>query len=341
MDSLKFGALMLGDTRRLDEVTTPMIDVLRRRQDFWLLQWTLLESAYVPTADARWDDGTRRLEEALESNRRLGDLVSRGLILDALTRLERSRGDYARALSVGADSVAITRDASGALWLGWTTTMLGLVLADLRAWPEALGRLEAALEAADRIGVRAQLFGVLGPLAWARLQAGDGTGAAAAAERWDAVAAEVRVPPGQAHLYQRQSYTDRARVALALGDVDRAEAIVRGLLGPLERSGIRDGLADTYGVLAGCAEARGELAVAEELLARGLEAAGEDGLPAARLSLRIALARVTGSAEHKRAAQDLVDAIAGSVGDEALAERFRSAALGELEGPARLAAEQR
>jgi hypothetical protein len=130
-------------------------------------------------------------------------------------------------------------------------------------------------------------------------------------------------------------------VALAFGDAARAEEIVRAILGPMERSGIRDGLADAYALLGACAEVRGDVAAAEELLTSGLDAVGENGLPAAHLALRIGLARVTAAAEHKRAAQDLVEVVAESVGDESLAERFRSAALGELGKPAGLAAEQR
>ncbi|MFL5875160.1 MAG: AAA family ATPase [Solirubrobacteraceae bacterium] len=338
IDSLKFVALMLGDTARLAQLTDPLIAALRRRQDAWFLQWSLLESAFTPIAHGRWDDGAARLDEALAISRRMTDRVSRGLILNAQCWLERCRGDYARALRVGEESVRVTRDPGAGMWLGWTTTMLGVVLADLRAWPEALEQLEAALHAADSLRARAQVFGALGSLAWVRLQAGDRAGAAAAAERWDALLAEVHVPPGQAHLYQRQSYTDRARVAVALGDVARAEEILGAIREPMERFGIRDGLAAVHAGLAACAEARGDLQGAETLLARGLEAAGEDGLPAAQLELRIGLARLGEPADPAR---ELVERVAGSVGDETLAERFRAAALRELGLPAGLAAEQR
>ena len=329
---------MLGDTARLAELTDPLIETLRRRQDAWFLQWSLLESAFTPIAHGRWDEGAARLDEALAISRRMGDRVSRGLILNAQCWLARCRGDYARALQVGEESVHTTSDTGTRMWLGWTTTMLGVVRADLRVWPEALEQLESALDAADAIQARAQVFGALGSLAWVRLQAGDRTGAAAAAERWDAVVDDVRVSAGQAYLYQRQSYTDRARVAVALGDVARAAEILAAIREPMERFGIRDGLAAVHAGLAACAEARGDLAGAEALLARGLEAAGEDGLPAARLELRIGLARLGGPADPAR---ELVERMARSVGDETLAERFRSAALRELGRPARLAAEQR
>ena len=330
---------MLGDTERLEDLTGPLVEVLGRRQEIWLLQWTLLESAFTPTAHGDWSEGARRLDEALAISERIGDCFSRGLILDARCWLERSRGDYARALRVGRESVDITSEGSSDVWLGWTAGTLAAAFGDLRAWPEALELLETALAAADRIGARAQRFGALGRLAWVRLQAGDAPGATAAAERWDAMLDQVRAPDGQAHLYQRQSYTDRARVALALGDVARAEEIVHPIREPLERFGIREGIAVVHLVLGACAEARGDLGAAEELLDRGLAATHDEGLPAARLALRMALARVSGSPTHAAAARDLGDTMTESVGDEALAARFRSAVLAELGAPAHLAAE--
>ena len=41
MDSLKFVALMLGDTEQLEELTTQLADVLRARGELWYLQSTL------------------------------------------------------------------------------------------------------------------------------------------------------------------------------------------------------------------------------------------------------------------------------------------------------------
>jgi len=73
-----------------------------------------------------------------------------------------------------------------------------------------------------------------------RLQTGDAAGARDAASRWDDLISEVRTPPGQAYLYSRFTYTDRARVALALGDVDLAEQVLDAVRELSRESGIRD-----------------------------------------------------------------------------------------------------
>ena len=338
LDSLKFVALMLGDTRRLEELTSLLADAQRRRQDIWYLQWTLEESAFTPTAHGLWDKAATRLEEALAISQRMGDMMSRGLILEARCRLERARGDYARALEVGHESVRITSHGPGHVWLGWTAGTLGLALADLRAWTEAIEMLETALQAAERIDARAQIFSALGALAWVRVQAGDEAAARAAAMRWDARVEQVRTPPAQAYLYAWHTYTDRARVALALGQLERAEAILGGVREPIERYGLRDASANVHAALAACAAARGERAAAEQLLIRGLQAAGDRGLPASRLEITIALATLGTShgtaPAPAEAARSLIEQIAGAVGDDELANRFRSSALAELRSSA-------
>jgi len=40
----------------LEELTTQLADVPRARGELWYLQWTLLESAFAPTAQERFDE---------------------------------------------------------------------------------------------------------------------------------------------------------------------------------------------------------------------------------------------------------------------------------------------
>jgi DNA-binding SARP family transcriptional activator len=330
MDALKFVALMLGDTRRLEELTTELAAVQRRRDDVWFLLWTLFESSFTPMVEADFEEADRRVREALAIGERLGDLVARSLMLTTLCSVERARGRYAEALRVGERAVRATHEEASDLWLGWSTAALAQPLGDLRLWSEAVARLEDGLAAAERIDARAQLFACLGDLAWARLRVGDADGARAAADRWDEVVERTRFPAGQVCLYSRTSYTGRARVALALGDSERAESILRALLEPAERSGVRDASADAHAALAECALKRGDGAEAERLLRRGLELLGPDGFPAERLRLAIALAALGASDDHAAAATALIDEIAASVGDGDRADRFRAAALAEL-----------
>jgi len=102
--------------------------------------------------------------------------------------------------------------------------------------------------------------------------------------------------------------------------------------------GIRDASANVHAALAACAAARGERAAAEQLLIRGLQAAGDPGLPASRLEITIALATLGASPDtataYAEAARSLIEQIVRAVGDDELASRFRSSALAELQSSA-------
>ena len=156
----------------LEELTTQLADVLRARGELWYLQWTLLESAFAPTAHGRFDEGARRLDEALRISDQLGDPPARGLIGNARGWLERSRGNYARALELGDEAVAVTGAAPSQIWLDWAASTSSLALADLRAWPEAPqaprarcfhggsdGRARAELRRSGRVGMGAATDG--------------------------------------------------------------------------------------------------------------------------------------------------------------------------------------
>jgi tetratricopeptide (TPR) repeat protein len=335
LDCLKFVALMLGDTLRLEELATRLTAIQRERQEIWFLAWTLQESAFAPIARGDFDEGGRRLEEALAISRRIDDRRVGQLIRASQSWLARCRGDYSQAIALGEEAMRLTHGRETHLWLGWAAAALAAALADLRQWEEVVEVLETGLRAADRIDARAQIFSCLGSLAWARLRSGDQAGALAAAERWDSLAQEIRVPPGQAYLYARGSYSGRARVALTTGERDRARSILDRVVGPVERFGIRDGAADVHAVLAACAEDGDGRDEALRLLERGLELVGGHGFPADRLRLHLGLAAL-GPAEcarvHAAAARTLVDEIAAATGDQDRAASFRAAALDELEG---------
>jgi class 3 adenylate cyclase/tetratricopeptide (TPR) repeat protein len=337
LDALKLAALMLGDTDTLEEHTSRLALIQRKRQDIWFLQWTLFESAFSPIVRADFAEAARRLDEALGISRRIGDAGSGALILTTQCLLERSRGDYARALDVGEEAVRFAQDVAVGLWRGWAASAFAVPLADVYAWQEAVEALESGLAAADRINARAQVFACLGPLAWASHKAGDEDRAREAAERWDEIAEQVRVPPGQAYLYARWTYTGRARMALATGDRERAESILAAVVKPIERFEIRDGAADVYAALADCALARGEKGEAQRLLQRGLELVGGEGFAAERLRIHSALASLgpgEETARHAAVAIALIDEIAASMGAQVRSDRFRAGALDELESSA-------
>jgi hypothetical protein len=171
---------------------------------------------------------------------------------------------------------------------------------------------------------RAQSFGALGALAWVRLQTGEAAGARRA-PRWDDLISEVRTPPGQAYLYSRFTHTDRARVALALGDVDLAEQVLDAVRELSRESGIRD--------VGACAPRAGGVRRGTGIWRAPLLC----WRPAWRSRVRrvrgaaAGAGAVTGDALHVEAARALIDEIAASVRDASrLGAGFRAAALEEL-----------
>jgi class 3 adenylate cyclase len=294
-DALKFVALMLADTDRLEQLTSHLTEALRRRDALWDLQWALQESAFTPIVRGRWAQAAGRIDEALAISRRLGDIHSRALILMTRCRLEQARGEYASALAAGEEAVLITAEGKGHVWHGWAAGALARVMEDLRAWPRALELLEGAFEAAEGLDARAQSFGVLGDLAWVRMRCGDRSGAQEAARCWDAMLeSALRTPPGRAYLYWWHTYTSRAQAALALGDIDRAHAVCSAVREAVERSGMRDARAELTAVMAGGVR-RGSRGPAGGRVAR-LRRAGEGGA-------RRAAGITPGDADRDRAAR--------------------------------------
>ena len=58
IDALKLAALQLGELDRLEALTAELEEIERRHGELWYLQWTLLESSFVPLG--RRAAGTRR-----------------------------------------------------------------------------------------------------------------------------------------------------------------------------------------------------------------------------------------------------------------------------------------
>jgi class 3 adenylate cyclase/tetratricopeptide (TPR) repeat protein len=337
MDSLKFVALQLGDIGRLEQLTSHLERHQRAHQDIWFLQWTLFERSCVPIAHGSWNEAAAMLDEAVALGDRMGDTGALSLTLHGRCWMERLRGDYGRSLEAGRTAIT-NAERSGGAWLGWTAMALALSLRDLYAVDEARETLELGFAEAERLDARVQILSCASDLAWVRWLTGNESGARELLGRVERLLDEVRAPPDQAYLYTIATYTSAARVALAAAEPDRAEAMLRRYIGPAERSGIRHAVAEGQYLLARCAETRGETADAERLLGTALKDAGTDGLLTFRREIHGALARLTEvdgrmneAGEHTRAARELIEHIAASVGEEGLSERFRAAALAELE----------
>lgn len=321
IDSIKLAVWQLGDLDRLEQLTAELERVWRERGDLWYLQFTLLESAFVPIGRARWDDAAERLKDATAINRGVRDPLAEVLILDALCWLHRSRGAYEEALAAGRRAET---HAEGISWEAWAAATLGWTLLDLRAAGEAAEVLERGLAASERSGASNEIVRCLGQLAWARWLLGAEDQASTLAARTEELLGQVT---GGTFLFGAHAYAATARVLLASGAPDRAENLLRPVLEAAQRSGWREAAATAALVLGLCLEAQGQIDQARTTLAEAAELSDEYGIPAPGWEAHAALARLGGVAgdEHAAAATTIVDRITSGLKDATLRDGLREA----------------
>jgi class 3 adenylate cyclase len=330
MDSIKLTAWQLGDLHRLQELTDELEPLWRERGDLWYLQWTLLESAFVPIGAARWDEAADRLADAVAINRRIRDPLAEVLMLDALCWLQGSRGAYKEALAAGRQAVALTAVVG---WEGWAAATLGRTLLDLGAATDAADVLERGVAASERIGAPNEMVRCLGQLAWARCLLGAHDEASALAARAGELLERVSAPEGSAFLFGVNAYAAVARVLLATEAPDCVEPLLLPVFRAAERSEWREAVA-TLGLVRGLAmEARGALDEAGEMLARATGVSDKYEIPAPGWESHAALARVlrlTGrpgeADDHAAKAAGIVERVSAGLGDAALRDRLRERA---------------
>jgi DNA-binding SARP family transcriptional activator len=321
MDSTKLAVWQLGDLRRLGELTAELEPLWRERGDLWYLQWTLLESAFVPIGEARWEQAEQRLADAIAINRRVHDPLAEVLILDALCWLNRSRGEYGEALSAGQRAMTLGAEVG---WEEWAAATLGSTLLDLGAFDRAAEVLERGLQAGERIGGRNQIVRCLGQLAWARLELGAADEAFLLASRGEELLGHVT---GSPYLFGAHAYGAIARVLLASGAPERGETLLRPVLAAAQSSGWRE-VAATAGVVIGlCLEAGGEFDQARAALRQAAELSDESGIPAAGWEAHAALARLADEPdEHLAAATAIVELMTAGLKDDGAGALLRQRA---------------
>ncbi len=321
MDSIKLAVWQLGDLRRLEELTAELEPLWRERDDLWYLQWTLLESAFVPIGAARWEEAEQRLADAIAINRRVHDPLAEVLMLDALCWLNRSRGAYGQALSAGQRAVTLGAEVG---WEEWAAATLGSTLLDLGAFDRAAEVLERGLKAGERIGARNQIARCLGQLAWARLELGAADEAFLLATRGEELLERVTGGP---FLFGAHAYAAVARVLLASGAPDRGEILLRPVLAAAQNFGWREAAATAGLVIGLCLEARGELDHARATLRQAAELSDESGIPAAAWEAHAALARLPDEpGEHLAVAAAIVELMTAGLKDDAIGALLRQRA---------------
>jgi tetratricopeptide (TPR) repeat protein len=341
MDALKLAALQLGDLERLDALTADLERSQRMRDDLWFLQWTILESAFVPLARGRHEEALERLHTALDISHRIGDNDSEPLMHDALSWTHRARGAYGEALVAGRRAVALAGGLGDQAWRGWTAATLAHSLLDLRAADEAATVLEDGLRAAEHNHALDQTVRCVSLLAWARALLGDAAGAIALAERGESMLRSASLPVGGAFLFGAAAHVAVARVFLADDQPERAQQLLEPLLGAARVAGWREVVASAALALGQANLALGARGHGLALLQEAASLAHAASVPAPEWEARATLARLhrdAGRAAEEsleaQAARTIVQRMADSVGDAGLSRRFLAVALSESPAPA-------
>jgi DNA-binding SARP family transcriptional activator len=331
LDATKNAAAYAGDIPTLRRVL-PEIEVLARRpgSPWYLLQWVVFESAFVPLAIGDWDRAVARILEAFEVGRRAGRDTWNPMGTSYLCWIARASGDLGSALRHGRDAVADAEAQGHPWWIAFARAMLAETLLELRADADAIGLLEHAVAAAERDGADAWLLHSLGPLALARWRAGNPEGALDAARRAESIVRESTAPPGLTFLHGGHAILDVAEMRVLRGDVRIALGLAEMVAGAAERAGWREFQGRAALVLGRARTVAGD-PTSDDPLQRAAETGDAIGWPRLSWEARAGLA-ATGDADAAAQARAIVDAIvAGLRAEAALGSNFLRAAEAELD----------
>jgi DNA-binding SARP family transcriptional activator len=223
LDGAKSAFAYLGETTRLRETTSLLEPMLRRRNDLWLLQWTVFESAFVPLAAGLHDRARSLMEEALVINRRSGFLSYQSWFLAHLAWESRLAGDLPRALRLGERSIRSADELAHAWWHPAALAMHAVTLLEAGDPPAATALLERALPESDETGTEAYRLRCLSALAQA-------TGSLSVLQEADDLIRTIECPAGSAWLLGADAYLCTARAWLARGDTGRAADVLTPFL---------------------------------------------------------------------------------------------------------------
>ncbi|MCW2738039.1 AAA family ATPase, partial [Nocardioides sp.] len=137
LDGLKTVAWYLGDAPALAAAVQELEPLLRARDDAWLIQWVVFESAFVPAAHDRWDEAGELVAQALELNRRSGFPSYAGHLLAHRGWLSRLAGDLDAARRSGRRAVEVTSAVDHPWWHSWAAGLLAATLVETGDHAEA------------------------------------------------------------------------------------------------------------------------------------------------------------------------------------------------------------
>jgi DNA-binding SARP family transcriptional activator len=305
LDAMKTSSSHLGDLETLRRDVAELEALLRREGDFYLLQWAVFESSFLPMAAGRWDLALRLIDEAIGIGRRIGDVVGEPMFLAHRCWVGRARGDYAGAVADGKAAVQSATTTAHRWWNAIGGTMLAWTYQELGAHDRAIAELELALANAERSDSAFYLVRCLAHLAWSRWCTADRQKAERLADRTEAVLGEIVVPEGFAFLHGAHASFQYARVRQAQGRAEETEPMLRHLLEAAEHAGWLE-VAAGAGVLLGRARtAAGDDDDARRLFEAALSAATAGGTPHAAWEAHLGLAALEAAPAHADAAKHL------------------------------------
>jgi DNA-binding NarL/FixJ family response regulator len=186
-------------------------------------------SSTTPFTSTAVDEELRNLRSvrlARDIGWRAGEAFIRFVTADCLMW----RGDYARAIPLVREALALAREIDHLEWTAGSLRLLGAISLDLLDVEGACEQLESAHAIARRLGSHVWIRWTAAPLAIARGRAGDATAAfelLESASRVGGVDAALPTGPESSDLTlgERQIWLARAEVALGAGDQEKALAI--------------------------------------------------------------------------------------------------------------------
>jgi DNA-binding SARP family transcriptional activator len=336
LDAMKNAAAYAGDIGTLRRIL-PEADLLARRPGapWYVLQWVVFESAFVPLAEGDWDRAVTRILDAFEVGRRAGRETWNAMGTSYLGWIARARGDHSAALRYGRTAIEEAEAQGHPWWIAFARAMLAETLLEVRANAEAVGFLEHGLAAAERDGAEAWVLHCLGPLTLARWRAGDAEGSLDTARRAESIVRESTAPPGLTFLHGGHAILDVAEMRLLRGDLRLARGLAETVARGAERAAWRE-FEGRAALILGRALALGGDPSASELFRRGIELGDLLGWPRLSWEARAALSQTGSDAVAEEAQAEARYIVAGMIeGLEAepiLSATFARAAAAELDG---------
>lgn len=238
LDCLKLAALQLGNLELLDRTVAEIVEVQSRAGDSYLTTWAYIEGATAPLARGDYGLAQELIDKALESTSRFGaDRITRAMMLEERSWIERARGDLSAAISTLREAWEAIGEYSAPEWSAWLGASLGSHLVEQGNAHEAIPVLKSALEHSEAAKIPNRAFRAAAHLAWAYQLVGDADGSRTALAQAEHVLAAISAPPGDVFLDGHLSYLAIARTRSAFGDSRGARAVLIPLLEAARRHG--------------------------------------------------------------------------------------------------------